>query len=65
MTPPPTLGPPCDPDELRSLFLFEALTDEQLAVLCTNGQIETYQPGPICVEGEPATCFYGRRSPRS
>ena len=49
---------PCEPDELRTLFLFEALTDEQLAVLCTNGQIENYQPGPICVEGEPATCFY-------
>jgi signal transduction histidine kinase len=49
---------PCEPDELRTLFLFEALTDEQLAVLCTNGHIENYQPGPICVEGEPATCFY-------
>ncbi len=53
-----TATTPCEPDELRSLFLFEALTDEQLAVLCTNGQIENYQPGPICVEGEPATCFY-------
>ncbi len=49
---------PCEPDELRTLFLFEALTDEQLAMLCANGHIETYQPGPICVEGEPATCFY-------
>ncbi len=46
------------PDELRTLFLFEALTDEQLAMLCGNGHIENYQPGPICVEGEPATCFY-------
>ena len=53
-----TAKTPCQPDELRSLFLFEALTDEQLAVLCANGQIENYQPGPICVEGEPATCFY-------
>jgi signal transduction histidine kinase len=49
---------PCEPDELRTLFLFEALTDEQLAVLCTNGQIADYQPGPICLEGDPATCFY-------
>lgn len=49
---------PCQPDELRSLFLFEALTDEQLAVLCANGHIQHYEPGPICVEGEPATCFY-------
>jgi signal transduction histidine kinase len=53
-----TIKTPCQPDELRSLFLFEALTDEQLAMLCTNGRIQTYQPGPICVEGEPATCFY-------
>ncbi|CDO87093.1 histidine kinase [Mycobacterium triplex] len=53
-----TATTPCEPDELRSLFLFEALTDEQLAVLCANGCIEEYQPGPICVEGEPATCFY-------
>lgn len=53
-----TAPTPCEPDELRSLFLFEALTDEQLAVLCAAGHIETYEPGPICVEGEPATCFY-------
>ncbi|GBG36902.1 ATP-binding protein [Mycobacterium montefiorense] len=53
-----TANMPCQPDELRSLFLFEALTDEQLAVLCSQGHIEDYQPGPICVEGEPATCFY-------
>jgi signal transduction histidine kinase len=49
---------PCEPNELRTLFLFEALSDEQLAVLCAKGHIEDYQPGPICVEGEPATCFY-------
>ncbi|BAX91138.1 ATP-binding protein [Mycobacterium shigaense] len=53
-----TAKTPCEPDELRSLFLFEALTDEQLAVLCSNGHIQHYEPGPICVEGEPATCFY-------
>jgi signal transduction histidine kinase len=53
-----TAKTPCDPDELRTLFLFESLTDEQLETLCTNGQIRQYQPGPICVEGEPATCFY-------
>jgi signal transduction histidine kinase len=49
---------PCEPDELRSLFLFESLNDEQLAVLCSNGHIQQYDPGPICVEGEAATCFY-------
>jgi signal transduction histidine kinase len=48
----------CQPEELRTLFLFEALTDEQLAVLCSNGHVEHYEPGPLCVEGEPATCFY-------
>ncbi len=48
----------CRPDELRTLFLFEALTDEQLDVLCANGHIQHYEPGPLCVEGEPATCFY-------
>ncbi len=48
----------CRPDELRTLFLFEALTDEQLDVLCANGHIRHYEPGPLCVEGEPATCFY-------
>ncbi len=53
-----TAKTPCNPDELRTLFLFEALTDEQLAVLCANGRIQTYEPGPICAEGEPATCFY-------
>jgi signal transduction histidine kinase len=49
---------PCEPDKLRTLFLFEALNDEQLGVLCANGHIESFEPGPICVEGEPATCFY-------
>jgi signal transduction histidine kinase len=49
---------PCQPDQLRTLFLFEALNDEQLATLCANGHIESFEPGPICVEGEPATCFY-------
>ena len=48
----------CLPDELRTLFLFESLSDEQLATLCKDGHIATFQPGPICVEGEPATCFY-------
>ena len=52
------MGEKCLPDELRTLFLFESLTDEQLATLCDNGHIATYEPGPICIEGEPATCFY-------
>ena len=48
----------CMPDELRTLFLFEALDDRQLQVLCDNGHITTFEPGPICTEGDPATCFY-------
>ncbi len=52
------MGDKCLPDELRTLFLFEALSDEQLAMLCQHGHIETFEPGPVVVEGEPATCFY-------
>jgi signal transduction histidine kinase len=52
------MGETCLPTELRTLFLFEALSDEQLEKLCQNGHIALYEPGPICVEGEPATCFY-------
>ncbi len=52
------MGEKCLPDELRTLFLFEALDDEQLATLCANGHIATFEPGPIHTEGDPATCFY-------
>ena len=52
------MGEKCLPSELRTLFLFEKLTDEQLETLCDNGHIATYEPGPICTEGDPATCFY-------
>lgn len=52
------MGQTCLPDELRSLFLFEALDDRQLQVLCDNGYIATFEPGPICTEGDPATCLY-------
>ncbi|MGF0314135.1 ATP-binding protein [Rhodococcus sp. IEGM1428] len=48
----------CDPEELRTLFLFEHLTDSQLAELCRDGRIETIEPGPVYAEGDPATCFY-------
>jgi signal transduction histidine kinase len=52
------MGEKCLPSELRTLFLFEALSDEQLQMLCDNGKIQAFEPGPIVVEGEPATCFY-------
>jgi signal transduction histidine kinase len=48
----------CDPDELRSLFLFEKLTDDQLQRLCREGRIEIVEPGFVYQEDEPATCFY-------
>ena len=49
---------PCSPEELRTLFLFENLTDEQLAWLCGHGHVELIEPGPVYTEGDPATCFY-------
>ena len=52
------MGEKCLPGELRTLFLFEALSDEQLQMLCDNGHIQVFEPGPVCTEGDPATCFY-------
>ena len=52
------MGDRCLPDELRTLFLFEELTDEQLDTLCQNGHIQIFEPGPVVSEGDPATCFY-------
>ncbi|MEV6431139.1 ATP-binding protein [Nocardia sp. NPDC051463] len=48
----------CDPAELRTLFLFEKLDDEQLEWLCADGRVETIEPGVVFREGDPATCFY-------
>jgi signal transduction histidine kinase len=48
----------CEPDELRTLFLFEKLSQEQLEWLCHEGRVQTIEPGPVFSEGEPATCFY-------
>lgn len=45
-------------DELRSVVLFRHLTDAQLDALCEGGHIASFPPGFVCVEGEPATCFY-------
>jgi signal transduction histidine kinase len=49
---------PCDIDEIRTLFLFEKLSEEQLARLCREGHIETVEPGWVLREGEPALWFY-------
>ncbi len=46
------------PDELRTLFLFESLDDEQLALLAATGEVEHWPAGStILAEGEPAACF--------
>jgi signal transduction histidine kinase len=44
--------------ELRSLFLFEKLTDAQLGRLCQRGRIEVFPAGPVYTEGDPARSFY-------
>ncbi|MGB3371762.1 MAG: ATP-binding protein [Rhodococcus sp. (in: high G+C Gram-positive bacteria)] len=48
----------CSPAELKTLFLFEKLSDDQLEELCEQGHVEIIEPGPVFAEGEPATCFY-------
>ncbi len=45
-------------DELRTLFLFESLSDEQLRWLSEAGYVESVQDGIVYAEGEPATCCY-------
>ena len=44
-------GEECLRDELRTLFLFEDLTDEQLDMLCADGHIETFPAGPAVHRG--------------
>ncbi|MGH3388243.1 MAG: ATP-binding protein [Actinomadura sp.] len=46
-------------DELRTLFLFEALDDDQLDWLAERGGVERWAAGStVYGEGEPATCFF-------
>lgn len=48
-----------DRDQLRTLFLFERLTDEQLDWLAEQGRVERREAETtIFAEGEAATCFY-------
>ncbi|WP_111766228.1 ATP-binding protein [Nakamurella deserti] len=47
-----------DRDELRSLFLFRELSDEQLGWLQERGHVAAFPAGPVYVEGDEATCFY-------
>jgi signal transduction histidine kinase len=47
------------PAELRQLFLFEHLDEEQLAWVAEHGDVVAYPAGTdVAVEGEPADCFY-------
>jgi signal transduction histidine kinase len=47
------------PDELRTLFLFEKLTDEQLAYLSEHGVVRRFPAGSaVYRENDEATCFY-------
>ena len=47
------------PAELRTLFLFESLDDDQLDWLSENGYCKTWLAGQeVYTEGEPATCFF-------
>ncbi|MGN6606753.1 MAG: ATP-binding protein [Jatrophihabitans sp.] len=49
---------PCDVVELRSLFLFEKLTDEQLAWLCARGHVQQHEAGVVVREGDPGEWLY-------
>jgi signal transduction histidine kinase len=48
----------CSVGELRGLFLFEKLTDDQLGWLCREGRVVVAEPGRVYVEGEPAKSLY-------
>ena len=46
-------------EELRGLFLFEHLSEEQLDWIAEHAVVEAYDAGAtIMAEGDPATCFY-------
>jgi signal transduction histidine kinase len=47
------------PDELRGLFLFEHLDDDQLRWVCQHSDVVDVPAGnELCHEGAPAECFY-------
>ena len=48
----------CAIDELRTLFLFEKLSDEQLGWLCEHGHVESIESGWVYRENETAESFY-------
>jgi signal transduction histidine kinase len=47
------------PEQLKTLFLFEDLNDDQLAWLVERGRVVYYAPGAcIHAEGDHASCFF-------
>jgi signal transduction histidine kinase len=48
----------CSVDDLRTLFLFEKLTDDQLDWLCEHGRVEAVEDGLVYAEGEQAVSFF-------
>jgi signal transduction histidine kinase len=49
---------PLTPAQVKSLFLFEALTDDQLAWLARQGAVRSYPAGAtVFAEGDPAESF--------
>jgi len=47
------------PEQLRTLFLFESLSEEQLAWLAERGRVEEYPAGrTVFAEGDPADSFF-------
>ncbi len=55
----PAAGDRMTAAQLRQLFLFAQLDDEQLAWLSANGDVvEVPMGGDVVVEGDPASCFY-------
>ena len=47
------------PDELRGLFLFEHLDDDQLRWVCEHSDVVDVAAGhELCTEGDPAECFF-------
>jgi signal transduction histidine kinase len=46
-------------DELRQLFLFESLSDDQLDWLSEHGEVRSVRAGEVvAAEGDPPTCFF-------
>lgn len=52
------MGTPSRAEELRTLFLFDNLTESQLEMLTQTGSFELLPAGPLITEGDPATFFY-------